>query len=49
MDETLSNSLEKEQGEFLIIDEDPEVGAPCMFERGVYFSVFYCLSYVKQI
>ena len=41
MDEPLSNSLEKEQGELLIIDGNNEVGEPCIFGRGMYFSVFY--------
>ena len=49
MDEPLSNSPEKEQGELLIIYGDPEVREPCMFQRGMYFSVFYCLCYVKEI
>ena len=49
MDEPLSNSPKKEQGELLIIDGNPEVGEPCMFGRGIYFSVFYCLCYVKEV
>ena len=41
MDDPLSHSPEKEQGELLIIVGNPEVGEPCMFLKGVYFSVFY--------
>ena len=47
MDEPLSNSPQKEQGELLIIDGNTEVGEPCMFVRVIYFYVFYCLSCVK--
>ena len=49
MDEPLSNSTKKEQGELFIIDRNPEVGKPCMFGRGIYFPVFYCLGYVKDM
>ena len=49
MDEPKSNLPKKEQGELLIIDGDPEVENPCMFEIGLYFSMFYCLCYVKEI
>ena len=49
MDETLSNLPEKEQGELLIIDGGPEVEEPCIFQRGMYLSVFYFLCYVKEI
>ena len=27
----------------------PEVVEPCMFGKGIYLSVFYCLCYVKDI
>ena len=27
----------------------PEVGEPCMFGKGMYSCVFYCLCYVKDI
>ena len=44
MDEPLSNSPEKGQGEFCIIDGNPEVEEPCMFGRGVYFMCFsFCV------
>ena len=49
IDEPLYKSTKKEQGELLIVDGDPEVGEPCIFERGVYLSVFYGLCYVKEI
>ena len=49
MDEPLSHSNEKEQGELLTIDGDPFVEEPCMFERCMYFSVFYFLCCVKEI
>ena len=49
MDDPLYNSPEKEQGGFLIIDENPEVGELFMFRRCKYLSVFYCLCYVKDI
>ena len=39
----------KKQYELLNIDGDPDVEETCMLERGVYFSVFYCLCYVKEI
>ena len=49
MDESLSNSPEKEQGKFLIIDENNEVVEPCMFLIGLYLSLFYCLCYIKDM
>ena len=49
MDEPLSNSSEKEQGELSIIDGNPEVWEPCMFGIGVYLIMFYCLCYVKEM
>ena len=33
----------------MTIDENPEVGKPCLFERCMYLSLFYCLCYVKDI
>ena len=38
----------KKQGALLIIDGDPEVEEPYMFERGMGFSVFYCLCFLKD-
>ena len=49
MDESLSNSCEKEQGELLTIYGGPEVREPCMFGKVMYLSVFCCLCYVKDI
>ena len=49
MDEAISYSPEKEQGELLTIIRDPEVGEPCMFGKSMYLSVFYCLCYVNDI
>ena len=49
MDEPISNLPPKKQYELLNIDGDPDVEETCMLERGVYFSVFYCLCYVKEI
>ena len=49
MDEPISHSPKKEQGELLTIVGDPEVGEPCMFGKGMYFSVFCCLCYAKYI
>ena len=49
MDEPLSHSNEKEQGELLTIDGDPEVGEPSMFGKGIYLSVFYFLCYEMYI
>ena len=48
MDEILLNYPEKEQGELLIIDGNPDVGEPCMFGRCMYLYKFYCLCYVKE-
>ena len=49
MDEPLSHSNQKEQGELLTIVGDPEVGEPCMFVNGMYLSVFYCLCYEMDV
>ena len=49
MDEPLSNSPEKEQGELFIIDGNSDIGKPCMFGRSIYFPVFYCLGYFKDM
>ena len=48
MNEPLSNLLENYQGELLIIDGGHDFEEPRMFERVIYFSVFYCLCYVKE-
>ena len=49
LDEAISNSPEKGQGELSTIVEDSEVVEPCMFGEGVYFSVFYCLCFEMDI
>ena len=49
MDEPISHLPEKEEGELLTINRDPEVGEPCMFGKGMYLSVFYFLCYAKDI
>ena len=49
MDEPLSNSPKKEQGKLLIIDGNSDFGEPCMFGRGMYLYVIYCLCYIKEI
>ena len=28
---------------------DPEIGEPCIFGKGIYLSVFYCLCYEMDI
>ena len=49
MNEPKSNLPRKEQGELLIIGGGPEVGEAHIFERCIYFPMFYCLCYVKDI
>ena len=49
MDEAISHSPEKYQGELLTIVGYPEVREPCIFGKGMYLSVFYCLCYVKYL
>ena len=49
MDDPISNYLRKEQGGLLIIVGNHEFEKPCTFGRGIYFSLFYCLCYVKKI
>ena len=43
MDEPTSNLPAKEQGGLLTTDGYPDFEEPFMFERGVYFSVFFCV------
>ena len=40
MDESLSNSTEKEEGELLIFDGSPEVGETCMFGKIIHIYAF---------
>ena len=49
MEEPISHLPVKEQGGLLTINGDPEVGEPCMFVKGMYLSVFYCLCYDTNI
>ena len=49
LDEAISNSPKKEQGELLTIIGDTEVGEPCTYGKDVYLSVFYCLCYEMDI
>ena len=49
MDEPIPYLPKKEQGGFLTINGDPEVVEPCIFLKGVYFYLFYCLCYVTDI
>ena len=49
MDEPISHLPEKQQVELLTINGDTEVGEPCMFGKGIYLSMFYCLCYDTYI
>ena len=49
INEPISHLPEKEQGELLTINDNPEVGEPCMFGKGIFLSVFYCLCYVMDV
>ena len=48
MDKPILHLPEKEQGELLTIDGDTDVGEPCMFVKGMYLPVFYCLCFAKN-
>ena len=41
MEESISRLHEKEEGVLLNINEDPDVGEPCMFVKFMYLSVFF--------
>ena len=45
MEESITLFLEIEEGEPLTINGDPPDGEPCMFVKGMYLYVFYCLCY----
>ena len=45
MEESITLFPEIEEGEPLTINGDPPNGEPCMFVKGMYLSVFYCLWY----
>ena len=49
MEESISHLPEKEEGVLLTINGGPEVVEPCMFVKGMYLSVFYCLCYDTDI
>ena len=49
MDEPRSHYPKKQQSELLTIVGDPEVGEHCMFGKGMYLYVFYCLCYEMDI
>ena len=49
MDEPLSHSNEKEQGELLTIDGDPVFEEGPMFERGVHLYVFIVCVLLMRI
>ena len=49
MEEPISRLPQKEQGGLLTIVGYNEVGQTCMFGKGVYLSVFYCLCYIQDI
>ena len=49
IDEAISHSPEKKQGELLNIVRDSEVVKPCMFGKVMYMSVLFCLCCVKDI
>ena len=47
MDKQISYLPKINQSELLTIYGYSDVEEPCIFELGMYFSVFYCLCYVK--
>ena len=49
MEESITLFPEKEEGVPLTINGDLSDGEPCMFVKGKYFSVFYCLCYVRSL
>ena len=49
MKESISHLPQKEEGVLSTINGYPEVGQPCMFVKGMYLSVFYCLCYDTDI
>ena len=49
IEESISHLPQKEECVLLTINGDPEVGEPCMFVKGMYLSVFYCLCYDTDI
>ena len=49
MEESITLSPKIEGGVPLTINVDPLNGEPCMFVKGVYLSLFYCLCYDTNI
>ena len=45
MEDSITLFPEIEEVEPLTINGDPPDGEPCMFVKGMYLSVFYCLCY----
>ena len=43
MEESITRFPEIEEGVLLTINGDPPDGLPCMFVKGMYLSLFYCL------
>ena len=49
MEDLITIFPEKEEGVPLTINGDPEDGEPCIFVKGMYLSVFYCLCFDTNI
>ena len=49
MEEAITLFPEKEEGVPLTINGGPPDGEPCMFVKGIYLYVFYCLYYDTDI
>ena len=49
MEDLITLFPEIEEGEPLTINGDPPDGEPCIFVKGIYFSVFYCLFYDTEL
>ena len=49
MEESITLFPEIEEGVPLTINGDPPGGETCMFVKGMYLSVFYCLLYDTDI
>ena len=49
MEELITLFPEIEEGVPLTINGDPPDGEPCMFVKGMYLSIFYCLCYDTDI
>ena len=49
VDDTIYGLPQIGQGQLSTINGDPVVEVDVIFERGVYFSIFYCLCFLKDI